>query len=117
MGAPGERPAVLEPDDLVGQRDGGLPVGDDHDGRRLVAGAQGVEDARLHRRVDGAGRVVEDEQPRTPDDGAGQREPLALAAGEGGAALADAGVEPLGQRGDEVVGGGHAQRRPAPRRR
>ena len=63
-------------------------------------------------RVDGAGGVVEDQQPGTADDGAGQRQPLPLAAGEGGAALADPGVEPLGQRGDEAVGGGHAQRRP-----
>ena len=112
MGAAGEHPALLEPDDLVGQGDRGLPVGDDHDGRGLVAVAQGVEDARLDRRVDGAGRVVQDQQPRTADDGPGQREPLPLAAGEGRAPLADPGVEAVGQGGDEAVGGGHAQRRP-----
>ena len=48
---------------------------------------------RLDLRVDGAGGVVEDEEARPPGEGAGEGEPLALAAGEGGAALADLGVE------------------------
>ena len=59
---------------------------------------------RLDRGVDRAGGVVEHQQPGPADDGAGQREPLPLAAGQRGAALADQGVEPVGQRGDEAVG-------------
>ena len=38
VGAPGDHPAVLEVDHLVGQRDGGPPVGDHQDRRAGVAG-------------------------------------------------------------------------------
>ena len=41
------------------------------------------EDLTLHDGVDRAGGVVEHEQPGRADEGAGQRDPLPLAAGEG----------------------------------
>ena len=47
------------------------------------------------RDVDGAGGLVHDQQPRLAQDGARQREPLALAAGDQRAALADDGFQPL----------------------
>jgi hypothetical protein len=47
-----------------------------------------------------------------PDHRPGQRQPLALAARERHALLADPGVEAPGQRGDEPVGAGDPQRLP-----
>ena len=67
--------------------------------------------ARLGGRVDRGGGVVEDQDPRIGEQGAGDRHPLALAAGEGQAALADAGVVAVGQFADEGVGLGEARRR------
>ena len=113
VGAAVDDPAALEVHHLVGQRDRGLAVGD-HDQRRVGAPcvAERGEDARLDLGVDRRGGVVEDQQPRPADQRAGQRDPLPLAAGERGAALAQLGVEPVGERGDEAVGLGGAQRRP-----
>ena len=67
-------------------------------------------DPRLGRRVDGGGRVVEDQDPRVDHERAGDREPLALAARERDAALADHGVVALGQRLDELVRLGGSRR-------
>ena len=65
-------------------------------------------DALLGFRVDIARRFVEDENGGVAQEGAGERDALALAAGEGGAAFADDGVVTLGERGDELVRGGVA---------
>ena len=88
-GAPRRDAPVLEHDDLVGERDRRQPVGDDQ--RRPAAHhlAQREPDPRLGRRVDRGGRVVEDEDARIDEERAGDREPLALAAGERDPALAD----------------------------
>ena len=77
-----------------------------------MAVSQGGEDPGLDLGVDRGRGVVEDQQPRPADQGPGQRDPLPLAAGQRRAALAERGVEPVGQRGDEAVGLGGAQRRP-----
>ena len=62
--------------------------------------------------VQGAGRLVEDQDRRVAQDGAGDGEALLLAAGEAVAALADDGVVAVGQRGDVVVDlGARARRR------
>ena len=57
-----------------------------------------VEDRALGLRVDGGERIVEDEDLRLPDERARERDALLLTARELHAALADDGVEPLGQR-------------------
>ena len=57
-----------------------------------------VLDAPLGVQVDVRGRLVEDEDPRVGDQRAGERDELALAGRELHAALADLGVEPVGQR-------------------
>ena len=73
---------------------------------------------RLDPRVDRAGRVVEDQQPRPAGQRAGQGEPLALPAGQRGAALADRRCPARRAAAPtNAVGLGQAQRRPAPRRR
>ena len=107
--------AVGEEDDLVGQGDRGLAVGD-HDDRRSVGvggvGREGGEDALLDLGVDGAGGVVHDEQSRPAHQRTRQGEPLPLAAGQRGATLAELRVEALRQRRDESLGLDRAQRRP-----
>src|SRR6059036_2529015 len=65
-----------------------------------------VEDAGLGPEVHGARGFVEDEDRRVPQEGAGERDALALAAGEAQAALANLGVVALRQPGDELVGVG-----------
>ena len=80
-GCRGDDPAVLEHDDLVGERDRREPVGDDE---RRAAGhhlAQRGLDLLLGRRVDAddvASSRIED--PRVGEQRARDREPLALAA-------------------------------------
>ena len=61
--------------------------------------------------VERAGRLVEQQDRRVAQDRAGDREALALAAGEHHAALADLGVVALRQPGDELVRRGGAGRR------
>jgi hypothetical protein len=94
--------ALLEHHDVVGQRDRRQPVGDDE---RRPAGhdlAQRGLDRLLGRGVDRGGRVVEDQDPRVGEEGARDREPLALPAGEREPALAHARVVAVGQLGDEA---------------
>ena len=91
---------VAEIEDTVGERDRRQPVRDD-DRRHVELLAQRGEDPRLHRRVDGRGRVVEDQQTRAAHERAGQRDPLALTARERHPALADDGVVAVGKRVDE----------------
>ena len=95
--------SVVEHDDLVGERDRREAVGDDD--RRPAAHrlAQAVADLRLGRRVDRGRRVVEDQDARVDDQRAGDRDPLALAAGERDPALADHRVVAVRQRLDELV--------------
>ena len=60
----------------------------------------------LHLDVDGAGGVVEDQDGRVDQQGAGDGDPLALPAGERVAPLAHHGVVPVGQPIDETGGTG-----------
>lgn len=83
--------------DPVGQREGGAAVGDEEGGAARHDGPQRLVDLVLDAGVDGGGGVVEEEQPGVGEEGAGQRDALALAAGEGEALFADAGVEPGGR--------------------
>ena len=81
--------AVVEHDDLVGERDRREPVGDDERRAAPHRLAQARADPRLGGRVDRGGRVVEDQDARVDEERAGDREALALAARERDAALAD----------------------------
>ena len=65
--------------------------------------AQPGADARLGRRVDRRGRVVEDQDARVDGERAGDRDPLPLPARERDAALADHRVVALRQALDELV--------------
>ena len=125
MGAGVGDPAGVQHHDPVGQVQRGPAVRDDQRGavphhlaRGPAGGSGGVGppgqrlvDLRLQARVDGRGRVVEDQHPGIGDQRPGQRHPLPLPAGQREALLADHGVVPLRQPGDELV----RLRRPGPR--
>ena len=96
--------AVVEHDDLIGERDRRQAVGDDE---RRAPRHRLVErelDLALGRGVDGGGGVVEDQHARVGQQRAGDRQALALAAGQRQPALADLRLEALGQARDELVG-------------
>ena len=85
-------PAALERDDRVGAADGRQPVRD-HE-RRPVAHQVGerILHQPLRFRVERRRRLVEDQDRRVLQQRARDRQPLALAAGQPLAALADPGV-------------------------
>ena len=62
-----------------------------------------LDDRLFGRRVERGRRLVENQNRRVADDGAGDGDALALAAGEGHAAVADHGRVALRHRHDEVV--------------
>jgi hypothetical protein len=69
--------------------------------RPLPRLAQGLLDGRLGAAVERAGRLVEDQHAGIGQQGAGDADPLALAAGQLQPPLADAGLHALGQAADE----------------
>src|SRR5690606_11839596 len=91
---------------------GGAAVGDDEHAGGLGGALEPGEDLRFDLGVDGAGGVVEDEQAGVAGEGAGEGDPLALAAGEAGAALAEFGVQAVLEVADELVGPGGGQSLP-----
>ncbi len=101
---------VLDQHDAVGEAQGGAPVGDEHGRASGHELAQGRVDLLLGAGVDRRRRVVEHEHVRIGEHGAGDRDALPLAAREREPALADDGVVPVGELGDEVVRAGHGGR-------
>ena len=103
-------PLVVHQHDAIGERDGRGAVGDDQ--RRAAAHhlGEGGADLVLLRRVDGRGRVVEDQHPRIGEDGAGDRQTLALATREREAVLAEERVVAVGELAYELVRAGEARR-------
>ena len=85
---------MLHDEDLVGAADRREPVGDDD---RRAAAQQPVErllDQDLRRPVDVRGRLVEDQDARIGEQGARDRDQLALAGREPRAALAHLVLQP-----------------------
>ena len=87
---------VVEDDYLVGVADGADALGDDDDGGVLQVLGEGAAYLGLGGGVDRGGGVVEYEYRGVPEHGAGDAEPLLLAAGDVHAALVEPGVEALG---------------------
>ena len=78
-------------------------MGDEDDGGGFL-GDEGVEarlDLGLGLGVEGGGGLVEEEDFRVPEEGAGDGDALLLAAGDADAALADASVVAVGEVDDE----------------
>jgi hypothetical protein len=97
--------------DEVGPARGGQPVRDGHERLPAVEALEGSDDAGFRLRVQGRGRLVQDEHGRATHQGAGQRDPLALPARQPGAALPRRRLIALGQAGNELVDPGRARRR------
>ena len=83
---------LLDDQDLVGAADGGEAVRDDEGRPALHEEVEAGLDQGFGLGVERAGGFVEDEDAGVGEDGAGDGETLALAAGELDAALADDGV-------------------------
>ena len=96
------RPASMH-HDLVRIAHRREPVGDDEGGAAPHQLADGVLHQALGFRIERAGRLVEQQDRRVLQEGAGERDALALAAGEAPAAGADDGVVAVRQPHDEVV--------------
>ncbi len=84
--------AAFDHDDLVGVADGAEAMGDGDDGLALHQLFERVDDEFFGFAVERGGGLVEQEDGAVADHDAGDADALALAAGEGGAALADEGV-------------------------
>jgi hypothetical protein len=95
-------------DDLIGELQRSRAVGHaDHDRLRCM-GSDASEDLDLERGVHGRERAVEDEDARRRHQRAGECEPLALAARQVEATVAEHRVEAQRQIGHQLVGpGGH----------
>ena len=89
VAAPLGHGALVEHEDLVAVYHGGEPVGDDDAGPAPGGLVEGAHDGGLGDGVEGGGGLVEDEDGRVLEDGAGDGHALLLAAGELQAALAD----------------------------
>ena len=104
--------SLVEHDDAVGDLQARPAMRHQQRGPQPGGLAQPRVDPRLDERIDGRCRVVEHEQPRRAEQGAGDRNPLPLAAGEGEPALAHDRIETIGQRVDELLGFGRPGGRP-----
>jgi hypothetical protein len=102
VGAVVDDAASLEVDDVVGEDDRRHPVGDHQHGGPRAGVAQPGQDRLLHRRVDVARRVVEDQELGAPNHGTCQGDSLPLTAREARAPLPHPRVEPHLQGPDEA---------------
>ena len=96
------RPSSID-EDHIGGPDRRQPVGDHECGAAVEGGDECFLDRDLGLRVEVGGGLVEDHDARAGQQQPGDRESLALSAGEPVAPLADDRVEPVGQRAHEVT--------------
>jgi hypothetical protein len=83
-------------------------VGDDEGGSALHQEVEAALDQGFGLGVERTGGLVQDQDARVGEDGAGDGEPLTLAAGELDAAFADDGFVPVGEALGELVDAGDA---------
>src|SRR6478735_7672169 len=102
---------MFEDDDLACAADRGEAVGDDYCGAAVEEALEASLDRFLRADGDVGGGLVEDEDAGLGEEGAGEGDQLALAGRELDAALADFGVEALGQGFDELGGTDGGDRR------
>jgi hypothetical protein len=84
--------AAVKDDDPVHRGDGGQAVGDGEDGLALHHAGEGLLDRGFDFAVEGGGGLVQHEDRRVLQEGAGESDALALAAGQFHAAFAQEGV-------------------------
>ena len=102
----GDPALVVHQHDTIGERDRGRAVGDDQRGAAVHDFGERGTDLVLLRGVDRGRGVVEDQHARVGEDGASDREALALPTRQREAVLAEERVVAVGQVTDEVVGTG-----------
>src|SRR5688572_22235022 len=103
VAADGGEAALAHDDDEVGPADLREPVSDQQGGAALGGAEDRLLDLVFGGAVDGGGRVVQDEDAWVGEEGTGQGEALALAAGERHAALAYHGLVAVLEAHDELV--------------
>jgi hypothetical protein len=94
---------LVEGVDLVHLQAARHVVGDEEHRRLALQLVHGLREVLRGLRIQAAGGLVEEQDARTLEDGAGDGEALLLAAGEADAVLADLGLVTLGQLVDNVV--------------
>lgn len=109
VGRVADQLAFFQHQNGVTDRQHGQAVADDEHGASVGDGREVGLDDGFGFGVQGACRLVEDEDGGLGEQGAGDGHALALAAGEVGAALVEGGVVAVGQILDEFVGSGHAR--------
>jgi hypothetical protein len=105
----GDESAIIEPEHAVAVGQALVTMCDHHDGRSRIEIEHALEDFVFGCDVDRAGGFVQHEQPRPPQRGAGKAQPLAFAAGNQRAALAENRVESIFQARDKIVGLGNGE--------
>src|SRR5215467_4856281 len=105
-----DQPAAINRNDAISAANGRQPVGDDENGAASRDPAHVVLDDPLAFVVQRARRLVEDQNSRIGDQRPGNRDTLALAARQVGAALAHDRVVSLRQLDDEIVRAGELRR-------
>src|SRR5579883_2994212 len=104
VGAAVDEFALAQDKDSVGPANLREAMGDEQRGAALQEATNGSLYLILRRAVDGAGGVVENQDARVGEQGAGDGDTLALAAGERDAALADHRLVTFLEAEDELVG-------------
>src|SRR5574337_2159135 len=96
--------SAVQHQDLVGPYDGGKPMRN-HEGRPILhQPIQRLLDQSLRFRIQGRGRLVQDEDGRVLQYSPGDGDPLLLAAGQAYPTLADPGLVSIRERVDELLG-------------
>ncbi len=99
-----DQPPLVQHEHVVGALGGGQVVRDDQGRAALHQPVQRPQHPVRRAGVEGRGRLVEHQHRGVAEQSPRDGDPLGLAAGEPPAALADAGVVPVRQQGDEPVG-------------
>ncbi len=96
--------AVVDHHHVVGIADGAQAVGNHKTGSALHQAQQRFLDARLGARVHAAGGLIQDQDGRVGQDGAGDRQQLALSLAQVAGAFCEQGLVTLRQLADKVIG-------------
>src|SRR5579883_30151 len=103
--------AVAQDEELVGEAENARPMGDDDDGgAALLELRDRLQQRLLAVEIEARIRLVEDDEARTPVEGAGEADALALAAREAQPRLADLAVIAARQAHDRLVQPGELRR-------
>mmetsp|Transcript_46441 Transcript_46441/g.132386 ORF Transcript_46441/g.132386 Transcript_46441/m.132386 type:complete len:242 (+) Transcript_46441:2140-2865(+) len=104
--------SAVHDDDLSCLQDGGQAMRDDHGRPPLHDALQGLLHLTLRLRIEGAGRLVHQQDRRVLEHRPRDRDPLLLAPGEGPPELRDLRLQSLRQVGRKLGDAGHARRLP-----